>query len=106
MFASLWGAPSGQDVVYPELPTPQTKEEYIQLAKDKFKVTLEEEVPKELSPLTFVDKGDRGWNDIKLYDRPIDPAEPNRQGVKVVGTVPGSPKVLHHTRLSRITYSK
>jgi len=95
MFSSLWGGSSGQEVVYPDLPTPQTKEEYLQLAKDKLKSVLEEELPKELLSLQFDDFGDRGWDGIELYDRPPEPDQPNCQGVKVIGTLPGTPKEIY-----------
>lgn len=95
MLSSLWGSSKGPvAVVYPELATPKTKEEYIQLAKDKLKEVFEVELPRELAPLAFNDAGDRGWNDIKVFDRPATPEQPNLQGVKVVATLPGTPKVL------------
>jgi len=96
MFSFFSGSTSGQDVIYPELATARTKEEYEQLAKDKLEWVLGEET-KESPPLTFNDIGEQGLSDIMLYDRPAHPATPTEHGVKVVGTLPVPPKEVYET---------
>lgn len=96
MLASVWRTPSGQDVIYPELSSPQTKEDYTQLVKDRLKHVLEEELSsKQTTPLSFKDAGYKGWNDIRLFDKPSTPEQPNSQGATVTGTLPGSPKIVY-----------
>jgi len=88
----FFSSPQPEEIIYPEIPTPTTKEEYEKIIQEKLEGILHDNT-KEFTPIAYVDNGDGGFNDIQLYDLPVDPTKPV-QGVKVVATLPASPKVI------------
>jgi len=104
MFSSWWGSSdeTPKPLVYPECPSPTTKEDYIALSEQKLKELKELVSSEDWNPIPFTEGDENTTSDIRLWDKET-PDQPINC-VKVSGTVPASPKeVLELCRTTDIS---
>jgi len=104
MFSSWWGSPDegSKPLVYPECPSPTTKEEYIAVSEIKLNELKDLVSDKGWNPVPFSEGDENPNSDIRLYDKES-PDQP-LNCVKVSGLLPASPKeILDLCRTTDVT---